>query len=361
MGDIVKKILIVDDEKSFLLSLKDGLQKHKDKFEVVTAHNGREAVEVLRKTAIDLLVTDLKMPEMNGFELLAWVGKYLPQLPVIVMTAFGTPEIEARCKQMDTLQFLEKPLDLQMLEEGIINGLNVVEKSFIRGITLATFLQLVKAEQKTCTLKVLSEEGKPAYLFLRRGDLIDAECGKLSGMPAALEIVSWDDAEIEMDGVCRRQEDKIQMSLEHVLMESFRIKDEAAEQERAGGQEAAKEQSAAPAAAAAPAGGDDDPLVAALEKMPPVVGFAVFDNPGEPASKSSRNCSLTHINPAVFEEIAEALTEDLGCGAYRSIVLHAGSRNRFLLFRSQGKSVISKIKPGTQPRLLLKEIDRALD
>ncbi len=103
----MKKILIVDDEMSFLLSLKDGLKKHEGKFQVVMAENGRKALEILRTTSIDLLVTDLKMPEMNGFELLAWVSRHKPQLPVIVMSAFGTPEIEARLESYDALQFLE--------------------------------------------------------------------------------------------------------------------------------------------------------------------------------------------------------------------------------------------------------------
>ncbi len=82
----MKKILIVDDEKSFLLSLKDGLKKHSGRFQVFSAENGRQAVEILRSMSIDLLVTDLKMPEMNGFELLAWTSRHQPQLPVIVMS-----------------------------------------------------------------------------------------------------------------------------------------------------------------------------------------------------------------------------------------------------------------------------------
>ncbi len=232
----MKNVLIIDDEKSFLLSLKDGLSKHKNTFQLFTAGNGCEAVDVLSSIAIDLLVTDLQMPEMNGFEVLAWVRRHQPQLPVIVMSAFGTSEIESRLAKTDTLQFLDKPLDLDMLEEAIFNGLNAEEKSFIHGITLATFLQLMKAERKTCTLKVTTS-GRSAYLYFRRGELINAELDGLEGMPAALEVVAWDDAEIEMDAICPRQDDVINLPMEHVLMEAFRLKDEAVEMGKAGSSE----------------------------------------------------------------------------------------------------------------------------
>lgn len=224
----MKKVLIVDDEASFLLSLKDVLKAHRDKFEILTAENGSVAVDLLRDNRFDLLVTDLRMPEMNGFELLAWVSRHQPQLPVIAMSAFGTPDIEARLRKMDTIQFIEKPVDLPVLEKAIFNGLKAGGKSFIRGITLATFLQLINVEKKNCTLKIAAPQGA-AYLFVANGELIDAEYENMKGLAAALEIVSWSDAEIEMDGICRRQDDVVNMPLSHLLIEAFRIKDEAAE------------------------------------------------------------------------------------------------------------------------------------
>lgn len=363
----MKKILIVDDEKSFLLSLKDGLSKHKDKFHVVTAENGREAVDVLRSMSIDLLVTDLKLPEMNGFELLAWVSRHQPQLPVIVMSAFGTPEIEARLEKLDTLQFLEKPLDLEMLEEGIFNGLNAGGKSFIRGISLATFLQLMKAEKKNCTLKVTAS-GQPAYLYVRRGELIDAEVGELGGKTAALEIVSWTDAEIEMDGICRRQDDVIKMPMEHLLIEAFKLKDEAAEFEKTGLSDMAeriKEAALEPPDKNLSANHGEDQtlkrLTEILTRLAPVQEFVVFDENSSLESKNSGTCSLEGIDPAIFEHLVAPLAEDLSFGAYNSIVFNTASRSRYLLFHSQNKRILTKLKPGTQAQLVMKEVKRYIN
>ncbi len=365
----MKKILIVDDEKSFLLSLKDGLSVHSDKFQILTAENGREAVDVLRSLSVDLLVTDLKLPEMNGFELLAWTSRHQPQLPVIVMSAFGTPEIEARLAKMDTLQFLEKPLDLEMLEEGIFNGLNAGGKSFIRGISLATFLQLMKVEKKNCTLKV-SISAQSAYLYIQRGELIDAEYGALEGIEAALEIVGWDDAEIEMDGVCRRQEDVIRMPMEHLLIEAFKRKDEAEELEKAGSPVLPKRInglpepiSHSPASKAIksvpPVAATLTQTAATLTKLAAVQEYAIFDENNVLQSHRPQSCSLTDIDPAEFENILDSLGVSLGFGHYNYVVFNSASRSRYLLFQSQQSWVLTKLKPGTREQQIIEEIRRS--
>lgn len=355
----MKKILIVDDEQSFLLSLKDGLHKHADRFQVALAANGREAVDILRTQQIDLLVTDLKMPVMNGFELLAWVSRHKPQLPVIVMSAFGTPEIEARLDRYDALQFLEKPLDLKMLEEGIHNGLNTIGKSFIRGITLATFLQLMKAEQKNCTLKVTAGS-EPAFLFISRGDLIDAEYGSLKGLAAALEIVSWDDAEIEMDGICRRQEDVVKMPMEHLLIEAFKRKDEAAETERTGqifdtvGDDGGTDNDQDPASSSGR-------LAAVLAKIAAVQEYAVFDQNGSPLAMAPGKCSLSGINPTEIEALLGELSDNLKLGQFRTMVLNTAKRQRYLLLYNESQRILARLKPGAQAQQVIRTIKQHLE
>ena len=68
----MKYVLIVDDEEKLLLTMQAGFEPFKDRFEILTARNGKEAVQLLAATKINLVVTDLKMPEMDGFELLAF-------------------------------------------------------------------------------------------------------------------------------------------------------------------------------------------------------------------------------------------------------------------------------------------------
>jgi len=162
---------------------------------------------------------------MDGFELLAYMSKNHPDKPVIVMTAYCTPEIKERVEAMGAFQLQEKPLDFQELVNNIFTQLSIVSKGYIRGITLPAFIQLVEMEKKTCTLKILSNK-KTGYLCFHEGQLIDANNGILKGEKAALDIVCWDDVEIEINNICRETSRSIESSLSYILMEGFRIKDE---------------------------------------------------------------------------------------------------------------------------------------
>jgi CheY-like chemotaxis protein len=227
----MKNVLIADDEKPFLLSLKDGLKEHADSFTVTTAENGTEAVSILQKESIDLLVTDLKMPTMDGFELLAHLSRHHPAVPVIVMTAFGTQEIEERLNRFDNFHYIEKPLDIEHLANAIYKALGDASRSFIRGINLATFLQLIQMEGKTCTLKITSAQGS-GLLHIKKGQLYAAETKTAKGEKAAHEIVFWENPEIEMEPVCRPKEREINTSIEFILLEAFRIEDERRETQK---------------------------------------------------------------------------------------------------------------------------------
>ena len=227
----MRNVLIVDDEKSFLLSLVEGLSIYAADFNTLTAVNGREAIDVLGSKNIDLVVTDLKMPELDGFQLLAFMSKKYPHIPVIVMTAYCTPEIKHRLDSLGSFQLLEKPLNFKDLVDGIFAELVKKSKGYIRGITMPTFLQLVEMEKKTCTLKVTSA-GRTGFLYFIEGVLMDAGNGVNTGEKAAYDIVSWTEPEIEIENVCRVKTRNIESSLIYILMESCRIKDESDKRDR---------------------------------------------------------------------------------------------------------------------------------
>jgi DNA-binding response OmpR family regulator len=216
----MKNVLIVDDDQSFLESLSDGLRAYSHDFSVITAANGAKAVASLSSKPIDLVVTDLKMPVIDGFELLALMSSQHPKVPAIVMTAFGTPEIEEQIDKLGAIVYIEKPLDFKELAARIYEGLSANSRGYINNISLPSFLQLIEAEKKTCTLAVKAE-GKQGTLYFSKGVLFDAETGALRGDDAAYDIVCWTNAELEIKSVCRRKERKINSSLHQILMEAF--------------------------------------------------------------------------------------------------------------------------------------------
>lgn len=223
----IKTVLIVDDEKLFLASLKEGMAALTEEFSVLTANNGQMAIEMLRAHNIDLVVTDLKMPGMDGFELLARMMSDYPHIPTIVMTAFGTPEIEKQLQDLDAYDYLEKPVDLQMLADKIRSGINKYPDGHITGIMLFSFLQMLHVERKTCVLKITSQERK-GTLYFSKGELVDALYGKKTGEEAAFEIVCWEEPEIELMNMSKKLPNHIQRPLQNILMEAARLKDEKA-------------------------------------------------------------------------------------------------------------------------------------
>jgi len=222
----MKEVLIVDDFTPTLEAIKAYLSsEYSGKIIIHIAENGKEAIEVLNSNEIDLVVTDIGMPIMDGLDLLAYMSKKYPDIPVIIMTSFGTPQIEERLKKFNAFLYLEKPFDIKKLEGKILEGLKAETEGHIQGFSLPSFLQLIQIEAKTCTLKV-QYDGNKAVLYFKNGALIGAKAPNKVGTEAALEILSLEKAEIDIDGKCRKIEPTIDTPLHYLLLESARILDE---------------------------------------------------------------------------------------------------------------------------------------
>lgn len=224
----MKNLLVVDDEKNFLLSLADMFRHYDDQYALFTAYNGLEAIEVLKEEKIDLVVTDLKMPEMDGFGLLAYMTASHQDIPVIVMTAFATPENTNRLDTLGLYQYIEKPIEFDSLHDKIKKALEPQTQGHVAGVSLASFLQLVGLDNKTCTLRITSKDRVGVYYF-KDGDLLDAIYGDMSGEEAAIEISGWNSVEIDIEESCRKSEKAIDSPLGFILIEGARRTDERAE------------------------------------------------------------------------------------------------------------------------------------
>jgi two-component system NtrC family response regulator len=106
-------ILIVDDEKNYTVILSAVLEE--EGYETLTANSGREALDVLKNCDVDLVLTDMKMPSLDGMELLERVKGKDPDLPVIMMTAYGTVEKAVEAMQKGAYNYILKPFDNESL------------------------------------------------------------------------------------------------------------------------------------------------------------------------------------------------------------------------------------------------------
>ncbi|HEV3020622.1 MAG TPA: sigma-54 dependent transcriptional regulator [Burkholderiaceae bacterium] len=118
-------VLVVDDEPHMRRVLEIMLKQAG--YRVFAAGNGREALKVIRDGSIDLVITDLRMPEMDGIELLACMRKEGLATPVIVITAFGSIESAVEAMKAGAIDYLVRPFDVEALEMTISRVLRGVE------------------------------------------------------------------------------------------------------------------------------------------------------------------------------------------------------------------------------------------
>ena len=119
----MKKLLIVDDEADVREFAANFFRKRK--FEVVTAGNGAESLELLKKEKFDLLLLDIKMEGMDGLEVLSRIRQDNKELPVIMVTGKKPEEEESykKCKVLGIAGYIHKPLELDELERVVLSVL----------------------------------------------------------------------------------------------------------------------------------------------------------------------------------------------------------------------------------------------
>ncbi len=116
-GTKLEKILVVDDEINMQMVLKAMLQK--EGFEVLTASDGIEALIALKKRSFAAVVTDLKMPGLNGMGLLEKIMEDYPSVPVIMITAHGTISTAVEALKKGALDYITKPFEQDELKNII--------------------------------------------------------------------------------------------------------------------------------------------------------------------------------------------------------------------------------------------------
>lgn len=226
---MIRNVLFVDDDKEMLQALKEGLDKFKDTFSVVLAEDGTDAVNKLNQNSISLVVTDLKMPNMDGFSLLAHIMEKYPDIPVIIITGYSTSEMKRLAQEGGAVGYISKPFLIEDLAKHIMKTLRKEsDGGTLHGVSSGMFLQLMEMEERTCTIRLVDKaSGKGGVLFFREGELLDARIEELKGLEAAYLIFSWDEVTLSIQNECPQKENKINSDLQPIILEAMRLRDEA--------------------------------------------------------------------------------------------------------------------------------------
>jgi FixJ family two-component response regulator len=148
MSDRQQTILLADDDTAVLEVLEEYLLLQG--FKVLVSENGREALRELKKEQIDLVLTDMYMPEMTGMDLIERVRRYDQQVPIILLTGYSTVELTIDALRAGATNFIVKPFDLEELhkiiqttlqrvaEAGSFTAINQYLSQFQRSFSLPT-------------------------------------------------------------------------------------------------------------------------------------------------------------------------------------------------------------------------------
>jgi two-component system, NtrC family, response regulator len=200
-------ILVVDDEKNYLLVMETLLTGAG--YEVLTVDSGEEALEQTRRNDLDLMITDMKMPRMSGIELMEQLKQVYPDLPVIMMTAYGTVEKAVEAMKKGAFDYILKPFKNEELLLTISKALDLrhlltenrrlkhdLEQRYrfenIVGnskIMQSIFAMVEKVAQTRATVLISGESGTGKELIARAihhrsprntGPFISVNCGALT-------------------------------------------------------------------------------------------------------------------------------------------------------------------------------------
>jgi CheY-like chemotaxis protein len=218
------KVLIVDDDAQLLTILSETLKRYRNKFHVITAADGLEAIKVLQKQSVSVVVTDIQMPIVNGLVLLAYISRNFPNIRCIIMTGHGTSFLKKRMEQM-SLHYVEKPFKIKDLAHAIASMLGRQENlsGTLLGISIMGFLKLIETECITCLCEISSSDSGKGYLLFDEGILHDAFYGNLRGEKAALKLFQMENVTIKFKKPPKRNfPRRIRKRLSALLMEAMR-------------------------------------------------------------------------------------------------------------------------------------------
>ena len=227
MADEKKRVLVVDDEDDLTWSISKHLAKDKDKYDLICVNSGKKALEVLSQLPVQLVISDIRMPEISGLDLLVKIKDFYPLTKVIIMTAYGSSEVHEEANARGCFKYIEKPFEINELRKLILEGIE--EKKGFRGtITdfhLSDLIQMNCLGRMTSALYVTRDENK-GCIYFHEGNVVHAECEDLEGENALYEMLTWEGGSFSSERGKTAPKETIIKGWQSLLLEGMRRVDE---------------------------------------------------------------------------------------------------------------------------------------
>jgi CheY-like chemotaxis protein/predicted regulator of Ras-like GTPase activity (Roadblock/LC7/MglB family) len=227
MTDESKRVLIVDDEDDLTWSISKHLAKDKSQYELICVNSGKKALDVLSQVPVDLVISDIRMPEISGLDLLVKIKDYYPTTKVIIMTAYGSSEIHEEANKRGCFKYIEKPFEINDLRQLILEGI-AQKKGFKGTITdfqLSDLIQMNCLGRVTSALYVSQDENR-GVIYFSEGNIVHAEYGEIEGEDALYEMLSWSGGNFTSKRGEEAKKETIIKGWQSLLIEGMRRLDE---------------------------------------------------------------------------------------------------------------------------------------
>src|SRR6185312_11672792 len=183
------KILVLDDDPVFLELYKEWLEQLPSKPEIHTSTSGARAMALLESEPFRVLISDLKMPKMDGLQVLSIVRRRFPELRTVVMTGVADEEFRSRAYALGVDLFWLKPdthQNMQMFMECLESLLGRDAESGFRGVQSKSLMDIVQMEclsQSSIVMRI-TRGALVGKIWIQAGELIDAEAESARGEAA---------------------------------------------------------------------------------------------------------------------------------------------------------------------------------
>ena len=234
-----KNLLLVDSDPKSLRVMEVSLRK--TGFSVTTAVNGADGIEKVKISAPDLIISDTRMPEMDGFEFCRHLKEdaKLASVPFIFLTSEKSVDSKIKGLELGVDDYLTKPIYIKEIVTRIKILLEKKEKESLErrdprskfsgdlaDMGVVDLIQTIEIGRKTGIIHFSRGGNEVGRVYFRNGKVIDAELGKLTGERAVYRLMVWNEGTFVIEFVNLDRPDVIELSSQGLLMEGMRRVDE---------------------------------------------------------------------------------------------------------------------------------------
>ena len=225
------KILVLDDDADVLALYQEVLSKLPSRPDVRIASTGARALTMLDAEPFRLLICDLKMPKLDGLQVLSLVRRRFPELRTVVLTGLSDEEFRSRAYALGVDLFWLKPdtqQNMQMFMECLESLLGRDSSAGFRGVQSKSLMDIIQMEclSQSSTLLRVTRGSLVGKIWIQDGELIDAETDGARGEAAFGKILSWKSGTFETLPPEPDRERTIHKSVNLLLLESAQAMDE---------------------------------------------------------------------------------------------------------------------------------------